>query len=112
MNQIFKPITFTAADDIMQQLRSLLPDRLNPLSNFASVEELIFALFTWAYYFAGLIMIAYLIFGGYKYITSGGNEEKIKEGQKSITNAIIGFVIVLAAATILETLKLVLEIEQ
>lgn len=50
---------------------------------------------------AGLIALAYLLYGGFAYITAGGDEEKAGSGRKAITNAIIGIIIIIAAFAIL-----------
>lgn len=44
--------------------------------------------------FLGLIAVAYVIWAGIKMVTSGGNEGKVKEGQKTITYAILGLLVV------------------
>ncbi len=44
---------------------------------------------------SGLIAIAFIIYGGFQYITSRGNDEQAESGKKTLTNAIIGLVIVI-----------------
>ncbi len=43
----------------------------------------------------GLVSIAFIILGGFQYVTSRGNEEQAETGKKSLTNAIIGLAIVI-----------------
>ncbi len=43
----------------------------------------------------GIIAVAFLIYGGFRYITSAGNEEAAEGGKKIITNAIIGLVVII-----------------
>lgn len=105
---IFHQLTLLAEDDILGKLESYLPE--NPLK-FDNVYDLIFTIFTWAYGFAGIVCVAFLVYGGYQYLTSGGNDEKTKAGQKTLTNAVIGLVVVLAAAVIVRSIKAVLKIE-
>lgn len=38
-----------------------------------------------------------IIIGGFKYMTAGGEKDGVEQGQKYLTNAIIGLVIILAA---------------
>jgi hypothetical protein len=44
---------------------------------------------------AGIILLFVLISGGYDYMLSQGNPEKIKSGQRKITTGIIGFVLLI-----------------
>jgi cytochrome bd-type quinol oxidase subunit 2 len=48
----------------------------------------------------GIIFVVLLIFAGFKYMTSAGDEEKIKEAVSQIRNSIIGILIVVAAYSI------------
>lgn len=48
----------------------------------------------------GLIAVLFLIIGGFRYVTAGGNEESAESGKKTIINAIIGIVIVILAFVI------------
>jgi|SRR3989338_11028979 len=43
----------------------------------------------------GLVSILFIIIGGFQYITSRGNEEQAEASKKTLTNAIIGLVIVI-----------------
>ncbi|MCL5411818.1 MAG: pilin [Patescibacteria group bacterium] len=43
---------------------------------------------------AGLAFLAYLIMGGIKYLTSGGDSKAAQSARETITNALIGLVIV------------------
>lgn len=48
----------------------------------------------------GVISILFIIIGGFRYITSGGNEEAAESGKKILTNAIIGLVVVILSYVI------------
>jgi len=52
---------------------------------------------------AFLIVIIFIVFGGFRWIFSGGNEANIKAGQQTITNALIGLAIILCAWLIVNT---------
>jgi len=46
---------------------------------------------------AGVILLVYLLYGGLRYVTAGGDEKNLKEAQKTINNAIMGIIIVAIA---------------
>jgi len=48
----------------------------------------------------GLISILFIIIGGYQYIVSRGDEEMAAAGKKTLSNAIIGLVIVIVSYTL------------
>jgi len=52
---------------------------------------------------AGLVALAFIIYGGYLYIMSGGSQEDNKKAMQAITQAAIGLVLVLAAWLIITT---------
>ena len=43
-----------------------------------------------------------IIFGGFKYMTSGGSDDKTKDAKNTILYALVGLVIVLLAQTIVK----------
>lgn len=52
---------------------------------------------------AFLIVIGYIVYGGFRWIFSLGKEENLEAGQKIILNAIIGLIIILTAWIIVNT---------
>jgi len=44
--------------------------------------------------FVGVVFLLLIIYGGMRWMTSGGNEDNIKKAKKIITNATVGLVIV------------------
>jgi hypothetical protein len=50
--------------------------------------------------FLGIVLLVYLIWGGFKWMTSGGSEEGVKEAKTMIRNAIIGLIIIVASYAI------------
>jgi hypothetical protein len=50
--------------------------------------------------FVGIIFVILIIWAGLQWMTSGGNEEKIKSAKRNIVNATVGLIIVLAAYAI------------
>lgn len=47
--------------------------------------------------FLGIIAVIIILLGGFKWMTSGGNEEKAGDARKLMTAGLIGLIIVLAA---------------
>jgi nitrate reductase NapE component len=47
--------------------------------------------------FLGIIAVGIILVGGFKWMTAGGNEEKVGEAKKLMGSGVIGLVILLAA---------------
>ncbi|MDD4271236.1 MAG: hypothetical protein PHF50_00325 [Patescibacteria group bacterium] len=47
--------------------------------------------------FIGVVFLALAIYGGYTWMTARGNEELVTKAKNTLTNAIIGLILVLAA---------------
>lgn len=45
----------------------------------------------------GILFLALIIMAGFKYMTAAGNEDKVKQAIKQISQAVIGLIIVLAS---------------
>ncbi|MBU2542309.1 pilin [Patescibacteria group bacterium] len=58
----------------------------------------------------GIIFIVYVFYAGATWLTSGGDEEKIKNAKKTLTYAILGVVIVFSAYSITLFVKRYLDI--
>jgi len=56
--------------------------------------------FNWAYTVAGLVAVAFIIFGGIKYVMSQGDPGKTRSATQTIVYAAVGLVVVLMAAAI------------
>ncbi|MFW6143694.1 MAG: pilin [Patescibacteria group bacterium] len=59
----------------------------------------------------GLLLFGYLIFGGFKFMTAGGDEEAIEKAKTMLTNAIIGLIIIATAYFITMILQTILGID-
>lgn len=67
---------------------------------FSFFIKLLFAL-------GGILMVIFLIMGGVRYITSGGDKAQAQQAREMITNALIGIIIIgssYAIATLIKTL--------
>ena len=47
--------------------------------------------------FLGIIAVVIILYGGFKWMTAAGNEEKIDEAKKLIGAGVIGLIVILAA---------------
>lgn len=54
---------------------------------------------------AGLVAVVFLIIGGFRYITAGGNEETAEAAKTTITNAIIGIVVIILSFVIVRIIS-------
>ncbi|HLD18240.1 MAG TPA: pilin [Patescibacteria group bacterium] len=48
----------------------------------------------------GIVLVIYFLLGGFKYMQSQGDQKKIDDAKKLMTNAVIGIVIIVAAYAI------------
>lgn len=55
------------------------------------LADIINVVISFVYPLAGLILFFILVWGGYEYLTSAGNAEKVKSAQGKITSGLIGF---------------------
>ena len=60
-------------------------------------REMIASVINVALGFLGIIAVVIILLGGFKWMTAGGNEDKVAEARKLITAGIIGLIIILAA---------------
>lgn len=48
----------------------------------------------------GILLVAYIVYGGYLITLSQGNEDQVTKGKEAIKNAVIGLIIILSAYSI------------
>jgi len=80
-----------------------------PAGNFAylcnvSIGTVVGGFITLLFILAGLIALFYLVWGGIKWLTSGGDKSNIEAAQGHIVAAIIGLVIILVSYVIVNLL--------
>jgi hypothetical protein len=69
-----------------------------------TVGQLIFSVIQVLLILSAVVAILFIIIGGFRYMTSSGNQEQADKGKKMITSAIIGLVIVILSYTIVSIL--------
>lgn len=69
----------------------------NPAAGLAKLLAVSIRLF---FIVAAMTMLFYLLWGGYDWVMSGGDKEKLEQARGKITNAILGLFIVIASLTI------------
>jgi len=70
------------------------PGSINPDINISKVPQLII---NWLFAIATFLALAYLMYGGIKYITSRGDKVGVDSARKHLMAAVVGLVIVLGA---------------
>ncbi|MBP6976243.1 hypothetical protein KBB42_01460 [Candidatus Dojkabacteria bacterium] len=72
--------------------------------NFTTVEgivQFIGTVLDFVIGFSAIVAVIMIIYGGYNFIMSGGDSEKISKGGKAITAAVVGLAIVFLAKLII-----------
>ena len=67
-----------------------------------SINSMFVTVINWALAIAFILAVIFLIYGGFRYILSGGNEESAKAGRQTIFNALIGVVIIVLSYVIVQ----------
>ncbi|NCT01877.1 hypothetical protein GW766_01320 [Candidatus Parcubacteria bacterium] len=76
----------------------------NPLS-FTSITDMIVAIMNVVIVMSIPVIIFFLIYAGFMYVTARGNPEKIQQASSALLYGIIGGVIILASAAIMTIVK-------
>ena len=77
----------------------------NPISDFPDLQSLVVAIINVIIIIATPIVIFFIIFAGFSYVTARGNPAKIQEATRSLTYAVIGGVLIIGAFAIAEIIK-------
>ena len=82
----------------------------NPLEA-ESFTELFVGIANWLAGIVGLVAVLMVIIGGFQYMVSGGNEEKVKKARQTIQWSLIGLGIALGSWGLLNALLEILGVE-
>jgi len=63
----------------------------------------------WAIALAGLTAVFFIIFAGFKFLTSGGDPKQVEGARKTLTYAIAGLIVVFLAFAIIKLIGVVTE---
>jgi hypothetical protein len=66
-------------------------------SQGVTLESVIGSLISAVLSLVGIILLCYLIYGGFRWMTAGGDAKGVSEAQAIIKNAVIGIIIIAAA---------------
>jgi hypothetical protein len=76
-----------------------------------NIGSIVSSLVNYLFPLAGLLLLLYLIFGGFSLMTSGGDPKAVQAAKSKITNALIGFIIVFTSYWLVQILGTILGIE-
>ena len=95
-------LTLTAHAQNTITANEILPSNFGEATGLGQgdINETIGAIIRAALGFLGVVAVVIILFGGFKWMTAGGNEEKVGEARKLIIAGIIGLAIILSAYAI------------
>lgn len=82
-------------DDLKNCAGNSIPDA--GINSSGDVLALVAKVIQWALYISGAAAVLFVIYGGYVYMTAGGNAEAAGKGRQTVVNALIGLVIIILA---------------
>jgi hypothetical protein len=63
----------------------------------ADLQSTVVKIIQWVLGFLGLIAVIMILYGGFVWMTAGGNEDKVATAKKVISAAVVGLIVVLIA---------------
>jgi hypothetical protein len=90
------------------ELKKAFPTGSLPADSNLSVGSIVSKFLPYLFVVAGLILMFYLIMGGFGLMTSGGDPKKVQSAQGKITSAVVGFFIIFVAYWITQLLQSIL----
>lgn len=81
-----------------------------PLVGIESLADLISAILSFLFPLAGILLFVYLVWGGFQFMLSQGNPEKVQAGKDIITHALMGFLLLIFSLFIVRLIALVFKL--
>jgi len=81
-----------------------LSEQKNPLDIALSIINIVLS-------FLGLIFLVMIIYSGFQWMTSGGNEEIVTKAKKRLSSAVMGLGVILLSYVIANTIMLIIQNE-
>ncbi|MBP6942464.1 MAG: hypothetical protein KBB55_00260 [Candidatus Buchananbacteria bacterium] len=94
------PVAFAQNDDPFGVNNASFENTLQGSSDNADLMGLITKIMQWIFSFLGIVAVLVILYGGFKWMTAGGDDGKVSEAKKLIVNGIIGLIIILSAYAI------------
>lgn len=82
-----------------------------PLNPNLSLGLLVNKLLPYLFVLAGILLLLYLIFGGFQLMTSAGNPKAVESAKGKITNALVGFIIIFVSYWVTLILRIILGLD-
>lgn len=82
-------------------------DNVPQVNDINQIWIIVMNIAQWLIIAGGYVALYFIIWSGFKYITSTGDPQKIVSAKNTLLNAIIGLVIVLASVAIIQTIQTV-----
>ncbi len=77
---------------------------IGPIEGITSLTDLVTVMTNFLYPFAAVILLLVLIWGGYDFLMSRGDADKVNSGKAKMTAGIIGFVLLMLSYLIARVL--------
>jgi TRAP-type C4-dicarboxylate transport system permease small subunit len=78
---------------------------INEVATFKGLEWIFNNIVSVILGLAGVVLFLLLLMGGFKYITAGGDPKAVEGAKKTLTYAIIGFVVIASAFLVLRFIQ-------
>jgi len=88
---------------------SIQPPATQPLSEATSFQVIISKLFSFLFWVIMLLAVLFFLIGAFFYLTSAGNEEKVKKAKNYLIYATVGLVIALLSQAIPKIIVTILQ---
>jgi positive regulator of sigma E activity len=79
--------------------------------NQGDIGSIVSSLLNYLFPLAGILLLLYLLLGGFSLMTSGGDPKAVQAAKSKITNALIGFIIIFAAYWIVQLVASILGLD-
>jgi len=106
MKNLIAQIDFDKVQEAVPSLSDAF--KIKPNETAASkVGGIISLILPYLFVFAGLILLFYLIAGGFQVMLSAGDEKALGEAKKKITNALFGFILLFVSYWLVQIIEII-----
>ncbi|GMR03312.1 MAG: hypothetical protein BMS9Abin21_145 [Thermodesulfovibrionia bacterium] len=88
-----------------------LENKAAPRFAGGGIGDIVSVLILYLFPIAGLLLLLYLLYGGFRWMTSGGDPKALAQARSAVTTALIGFVIVFVSFWVVQLVGIMLGID-